>query len=576
MNINRIILLLFLSIYLGTIGGARADSDSRKYVDVTTEYLSNAGFEAGSLDGWTCKISDNSYLSGKDGVSSDAKYSGEYGANMKASDGTYRYLYRTITLSAGTYRLSVMVNGVPHTATTDNATDKLTKFFVSYDNKDQYIVPYTKDGWQCLSASFTITEQKEVRIGIWCGNAKDYWYYADDFKVEKYFESWPNFSSIISNYDFEETDDTKLGWTSTFQTESNYVASEEKFHHQSKKTDGGQSGSQYQGNIIIEDAPNHHYQLYGQEKVMNGKIYQVVTGLPVGKYRIKVAGGMEIFNNDNATATLYVHKVDASGNAIDGLSWNEVISSKGKDRVGWYSCDFESQSETDRFEIGISVESSEIGHCLDLDNFGIYALSTVTLKASKVRWGTFVCPFDVELTDENLTAYDAESVVANENKLNLTNGRKTIEANTPVILYSSDPNGISEATFSGIFEEATNDLKSGLLTGVLDATIDAPKDSYVLQNHSGVIGFYRVVDVIPHVTPYHAYLTIPANSSTGAKALYFDTSSVTGIEKVEVEDNAGKTVRAYYTIGGTRISTPQKGVNIVQFTDGSTKKMILK
>ena len=119
-------------------------------------------------------------------------------------------------------------------------------------------------------------------------------------------------------------------------------------------------------------------------------------------------------------------------------------------------------------------------------------------------------------------------------------------------------------------------MKSGLLTGVLDATIDAPKDSYVLQNHSGVIGFYRVVDVIPHVTPYHAYLTIPANSSTGAKALYFDTSSVTGIEKVEVEDNAGKTVRAYYTIGGTRISTPQKGVNIVQFTDGSTKKMILK
>ena len=49
---------------------------------------------------------------------------------------------------------------------------------------------------------------------------------------------------------------------------------------------------------------------------------------------------------------------------------------------------------------------------------------------------------------------------------------------------------------------------------------------------------------------------------------------VNAVESVETDAQAEETVR--YNVGGQRISTPQKGLNIVKMSDGTTRKIMCK
>ena len=84
--------------------------------------------------------------------------------------------------------------------------------------------------------------------------------------------------------------------------------------------------------------------------------------------------------------------------------------------------------------------------------------------------------------------------------------------------------------------------------------------SYVLQNNSGKIGFYKVANgnKLPKVKANHAYLT--KSGSNNVKAFYFNEDDATGIENVNVNDNANETI---YNVAGQRMSKMQKGINII-------------
>jgi len=552
------------------LGGARADSGSGKYVDVTTDYIQNPGFEetlgASGEHGWT--------YTNANGTTTSA-HSGNKAANVYSNSAVSSLFNQKQTLPAGKYRMSVWVNGVVNA----NSDPNYTKFYVAFGGNDQKVVYYTKEGWQQLSCEFELTSAKEVTFGFWCKDIHNYWFHADDFTLEKYYDSYPSFSDVITDFDFNTgkagfTTDPSKGWVCTFDDDMVVDKTTPKWFNDGKT-------------VIIESGQNH-IQVYHIGKGMkNQKIYQTIKGLPAGNYYLRVAAGIELPHNPDGTP---MTETEAGANLFiknaktDELIGSQSVTMRGKNCVNWYSVKFTPTSINDEFTIGLEANTAA-NCCLDIDHFMIEAevpKTEVSISVAALSWGTFVCPFEVDLDEtegvDGLYAYPihAEDISSNVLTLKEANRSRKIYPNNPVLLYNSNQNSTISATFSGEKIPATNDLKNGLLTGVLDEAIVAPKGSYVLQNHGDVIGFYRVVDATPKVNPNRAYLTIPANSSTGAKALYFDTSSVTGIEKVEVEDNAGKTVRAYYTIGGTRISTPQKGVNIVQFTDGSTKKMILK
>lgn len=55
----------------------------------------------------------------------------------------------------------------------------------------------------------------------------------------------------------------------------------------------------------------------------------------------------------------------------------------------------------------------------------------------------------------------------------------------------------------------------------------------------------------------------------------FSTDEAAGISGVAVSGGESEVV-ARYTLGGARLSAPQKGVNIVKYADGSTRKVVVK
>lgn len=75
---------------------------------------------------------------------------------------------------------------------------------------------------------------------------------------------------------------------------------------------------------------------------------------------------------------------------------------------------------------------------------------------------------------------------------------------------------------------------------------------------------------------YKASFIFVANrkSVTVNATLHFVEGKVTGIENAKATTASGET--EYYTIDGVRLSTPQKGINIVREADGRTHKILVK
>jgi len=142
-----------------------------------------------------------------------------------------------------------------------------------------------------------------------------------------------------------------------------------------------------------------------------------------------------------------------------------------------------------------------------------------TVVIDESEWQTICVPFAFTLP-QGLEAYTVVGIAQDGTKLELEPEYHP-SANMPYLLHA--PKG--QYTVSGRIASADTALRNGLLTGVQKKTY-APKDSYVLQNHEGVIGFYRVFKSKEISIPtYHCYLSLP--SSSAARFLSFvelDTS----------------------------------------------------
>ena len=138
----------------------------------------------------------------------------------------------------------------------------------------------------------------------------------------------------------------------------------------------------------------------------------------------------------------------------------------------------------------------------------------------------------------------------------------TIPANTPVLLNGS---GSKDFTGSSVAIDADATNVSGALTGVFEQGY-VPKDSYVLQNKSGVLAFYKVAaENSVTIKPFRAYLT----ASAGAR-LYidFDDDETTGITNNKCETTSNN---CYFDLQGREVAQPTTGLYIV-----NGKKVLVK
>jgi hypothetical protein len=131
----------------------------------------------------------------------------------------------------------------------------------------------------------------------------------------------------------------------------------------------------------------------------------------------------------------------------------------------------------------------------------------------------------------------------------------TIPANKPVLL-----NGSGEVTFTGtsaaVNAEATN--VDGAMTGVFKAGT-VPQNSYVLQNGTYGVGFYKVTTDNIAINPFRAYLT--AQTGGAARLNIIFPEEATGIKTVQGEGFMTKGSETY-NLQGQRVAQPVKGLYI--------------
>lgn len=195
--------------------------------------------------------------------------------------------------------------------------------------------------------------------------------------------------------------------------------------------------------------------------------------------------------------------------------------------------------------------------------------ASANMTITSAKYATFIAPFDVAIP-EGVTA--SKVLTAEDKTLNLTPVETTIPANTPVVLYKDVTGDDFTQDFNGVDTSLEETYTVGLLTGVYEDT-PATAGTYVLQNQSGAVAFYKVTSGNePTVGKNRAYVNAGAFGA-GIKAFFFDEDETTAIEGLDVLTSGE--YDAIYNAAGIQVEALQKGLNIV-VKDGKSYKIYVK
>lgn len=212
---------------------------------------------------------------------------------------------------------------------------------------------------------------------------------------------------------------------------------------------------------------------------------------------------------------------------------------------------------TNKNDANISFSKDDLVPQLTVD----YALATHTLKVTEAGAATLVLPYEAEIP-EGVKAYTL--AYASGNKAVATELTGVIPANTPVLVNAEK----GDYTFKATATLTTKAAKpvSGSLHGVWSEVV-VPEGSYVLQNQSGTVAFYRVDAADFKVKANQAYLYAP--EAAGAKMLNIDFGGdATVINGVEAEASNANT--QVYTIDGKKANRNNLAKGQVYVTKGKT------
>ncbi len=106
---------------------------------------------------------------------------------------------------------------------------------------------------------------------------------------------------------------------------------------------------------------------------------------------------------------------------------------------------------------------------------------------------------------------------------------------------------------------------------------NAPYDEINTIFSSGQV-MSTVIEGLEPSTSYtcRAFVKTASNTIYGEEQTFTTAAPTSGIYDIITDETANPTVVGYYTINGQRFDAPQKGLNIVKYSDGSVKKMIIR
>ena len=199
---------------------------------------------------------------------------------------------------------------------------------------------------------------------------------------------------------------------------------------------------------------------------------------------------------------------------------------------------------------------------------------TVSVYLGKENHVLFLmsCTVDDEviyLKDEYEDGATPEAMEAKKHRFDFTHTVKN-QPKAPIKRVKSDAESSEMQSLYGEY----NDLQ-------LDINLDPLDEAYIVRitNESGNVVYEKAINagsIVALSIDISAYAkgryTVTVENSSESFSGEFDTQT-TGIK--EVNSNVTRTVQ-YYSIDGKRISTPQRGLNIIRTSDGKTKKVVVK
>ena len=203
-----------------------------------------------------------------------------------------------------------------------------------------------------------------------------------------------------------------------------------------------------------------------------------------------------------------------------------------------------------------------------------YPIITVTRTLKANTWSTFVVPFNMEIPEGWEVKTLAGSTMNDENITLTFEDAPSIEAGVPYMVRTTE----ATSTITGTNTWLSTELRPTSTDHVefigVHASCNVPIGSYFISSNK----FYRCVNESnpDKVKGYRGYIS-PTPQAASARSLgyRFDSREEEGTTAI---DNATEevTVVGIYTLEGRRINEMQQGVNILQMSDGSTVKVIIK
>lgn len=193
--------------------------------------------------------------------------------------------------------------------------------------------------------------------------------------------------------------------------------------------------------------------------------------------------------------------------------------------------------------------------------------ATYTRNVANNVWGTVCVPFTLKSCD-SYTLYKVDGI--SNDVLEVSEVTDAVVPGTPVIFKAAS--AAESLTFST--EQANVKLdapvaSNGLIGTYSELTITEGLPSIYFINGDK----FHQAQVSLTVPAYRAYIK---NTTSGAKprvlSLFVNEPDVTAIESV----SSAATATAIYDASGRKLSTPQKGLNIVKLADGKTVKLLIK
>ena len=267
--------------------------------------------------------------------------------------------------------------------------------------------------------------------------------------------------------------------------------------------------------------------------------------------------------------------IDATG--LTGTGYNNLTSANP-------NCIFKALDgvlkNTNNVMVGSTIANLSLtdGYDFAVPAGAMAAAATYTRSTEANKFGTVCLPYEVTIpVDGSVKFYGIKEVNA-EGALVLEEKSGTLlPAGTPAIVYSgNDVTSITLANDTGV---NLGDSQSGSVNNItlvgsyesksIDAASDASKSYYGISSNQ----FVRAKKTL-NVKPFRAYITAEVSSGkANVLRLLIGDDDVTG--NVE-QTQAAPTVEAIYNLQGVRLSTMQKGMNILQMSNGQSVKVLVK